>query len=130
MNYLLLITIISAICSILSFLTSKVFKSKVWVWSFVVFILTFASGYAVYYNNELKNINNIHRQAKAIYDNYYQFYPKKSFIQETLIFFEINQDRYPDAYKRAMECSKSPNENDAVDEMLGMLKGIATLNEE
>ncbi len=103
MNFWAVLTIVSTICSILSFFTSKMFKSRLWVWSVVVFILTFASGYTIYSNSELERIKNIHSQANAIYEHYHSFGDNKEYIQETLIFLEENKDRYPDAYKRAMQ---------------------------
>lgn len=134
MNYLLLITIISAICSILSFLTSKVFKSRVWLWSVVVFILTFASGYAIYSNSELEKTKNIHRQAQAINDHYVPFGDYREFIQESLTFLEENRDRYPESYERAKEIYAETRKpqfvyySDAASEMRGIIKSIAELN--
>ena len=136
MNYLVLIGLISAICSILSFFTSKLFKSHLWLWAVVVFILTFASGYAIHYNSELERIKNIHRQANVIYEHYHSYCNNKEYIQETLIFLEENKDRYPDAYKRAMQIysdmksSEFQYDSEPAAEMRGMLKGISTINKE
>jgi len=136
MNYIVLISLISAICSILSFFTSKIFKSRLWIWAVVVFILTFASGYAIYINSELERINNIHRQATAIYEHHGPYSINKVFIQEVLTFLEENKDRYPDAYERAkqiysdMKNSEFQYDSDAATELRGIIKGIATINKD
>lgn len=134
MNYLVLIGLISAICSILSFFTSQLFKSRLWLWAVVVFILSFASGYAIHYNSELERIKNIHRQAMAIYEHNGVYSINKEFIQEALIFLEENRDRYPDAYKRAnyiyseMKNSEFQYDSEPATEIRGIIKGIAKLN--
>jgi hypothetical protein len=133
MNFLTLLTIVSAICGIISFFASKFFKSRILLWSFIVFILSFASGLAVYYNSELVRINDIHKKADAIYNDYVPFGPDNMFIQESLTFLEENKDRYPDAYKRAtqiyqdMKGSEHQFTRDAAIEIQGIIKGISTL---
>ena len=67
MNYLTLLTIVSAICGIIGFFTSKLFKSRIYLWAIVVLILTFSSGLGVYYISELARINDIHKKADSIY---------------------------------------------------------------
>lgn len=95
MNYLTLITLVSAICGIIGFFTSKIIKNRIILWSVIVFFLTFASGLAVQYNSELERIKDIHRQAHAIYNHYNPFdYRNRDFIQESLTFLEENKDRY------------------------------------
>lgn len=133
MNFLSLITIVSAICTIISFFTSKLFKSRIYLWAAVVFILTFASGLAVYYSSELARINDIHKKADAIYEDYNPFGPNNAFIQESLTFLEENKERYQDAYNRAnqiyidMKESELQLTTDAAIEIRGIIKGISTL---
>ena len=136
MNSLTLITLFSAVCSILSFFTSEKIKSR-WAWVIIVFILTFSSGCAVYYNSELERINNIHRQAMAISEQYNPpFGSEREFIQEVMVFLEENRDRYPESYERAKsiysEMKKSENQYDSytASEFRGIIKAIATLNKE
>lgn len=136
MNYLTLITLVSAICGIIGFFTSKIIKNRIILWSVIVFFLTFASGLAVQYNSELERIKDIHRQAHAIYNHYNPFdYRNRDFIQESLTFLEENKDRYPDAYKRATQIYLDMKESeslsttaDAAIEIRGIIKGISTLN--
>lgn len=136
MNYLLIITLVSAICSILGFFSSKWIKSRRWLWLVVVFILTFASGFTIHYSSKLERIKNVHKQANAICNHHNPYGSNKAFIQEALVFLEENKDLYPDAYKRAVQIysdvkeSKVLYESDATSEMFGIIKGIATLNEE
>lgn len=133
MNFLTLIAIVSAICGIISFFTSKLFKSRIYLWAAVVSILTFASGLAVYYNSELARINDIHKKADAIYNDYVPYSSDNMFIQESLTFLEENKDRYPDAYKRANQIYQDVKESehhftrDAAIEIQGIIKGISTL---
>lgn len=133
MNYLLLLTIVSAICSILGFFSAKFINERRWLWLIVVFILTFASGYAVYSNGELGRIKNIHRQANAIYEDYYHC-SYEEFIQEALTFLEENQDQYEDSYKRAKQIDSVVNSSvvkyysEEATKLRGIIKGIATLN--
>lgn len=136
MNYLTLLTIISAICGIIGFFTSKLFKSRIYLWAIVVFILSFASGLAVYYNSELARINDIHKKADAIYEDYNPFGPNNAFIQESLTFLEENKEKYQDAYNRAnqiyidMKESELQLTTDAAIEIRGIIKGISTITAE
>ena len=137
MNYLLLLTIVSSICSIISLFVSKYIRSKIWIWIVVVFILTFASGYAVHYYSELERIKNIHRQAKEIYEHYDPYcIQNNAFVHESLIFLEENRDRYPDAYKRAQQIctdidkSEFQYDPEPARKICGIIKGIAILNKE
>ena len=133
MNYLTLLTIVSAICTIISFFTSKLFKSRIYLWAIVVFILTFASGFAVYYSSELARINDIHKKADAIYEDFNPFGSNNEFIQEALTFLEENKERYQDAYDRANNIYQDMKESnlqlttDAAIEIRGIIKGISTL---
>lgn len=140
MNYLILLTILSSICSIVSLIIgvcSKYTKARILQWVIIVFLLTFSSGYAVQYNSELERIKNIHRQAMAIYDHYNPYSINNyEFIQESLVFLEENKDRYFDAYTRAyqinldMEKSDSQYNSEPAKKIRGIIKGIATLNKE
>ena len=99
-----------------------------------IFIMTFASGFAVHYNSELERIKNVHRQANAIYEHYDSYGNNKEYIQEVLVFLEENKDRYPDAYKRAMQIylkmksSEIQFDSDPAAEMRGIIKGISAIN--
>ena len=138
MNYLLLLTILSSICGIVSFIIgvcSKYTKAKILQWVFIVFVLTFSSGYAVHYNSELERIKNIHRQANAIYGHYNLYGDYKEYIQEVLTFLEENREEYPDSYKRAIQIYDDMKKEsiqyacEPAEELRGIIKGIATLNE-
>jgi hypothetical protein len=139
MNYMLFLTIVSSVCSIVGFIIaicSKYSWGKVFQWCAIVFILTFASGYAVNSNSENERIKSIHRQAKAIYDDYVPSGNEKEFIQESLAFLEENKDRYPDSYNRAVQIY-SDMKNSTIQysyepaiEIRGIIKGIVTLNGE
>lgn len=138
MNYLVLIGLISAICGILSFFIT-VFSKYSWgkriLWLTVVFVLTFISGLVVNYNSKNERIKSIHRQASAICEHYHSSYSAE-FIQESLVFLEENRDVYPDSYNRAVQSyDKMKNATIQYDfevarEMYGIVKGIATLNDE
>lgn len=139
MNYMLFLTIVSSVCSIVGFIIaicSKYSWGKVFQWCVIVFILTFASGYAVNSNSENERIKSIHRQAKAIYDDYVPSGNEKEFIQESLAFLEENKDRYPDSYNRAvqiyfdMKNSTIQYSYEPAIEIRGIIKGIVTLNGE
>lgn len=135
MNFVLVITLASAICGVISFFTIPYIKSNKWSWVAVVVILTLATGFTVHYSSELERIKNIHRQANSICSHYHSSY-NKEFIQEVLAFLEENKDRYPDSYDRAIQIyvdmKNTPMQYDyePAQEMYGMIKGIAALNEE
>lgn len=136
MSFESLIVLLASFCSILGYFIPSKFKSNRWFYAVSIFILTIACGYIVQYNSELERIKNIHRQANAIYEHYSSYGNNKEFIQETLIFLEENKDRYPDAYKRAMQIysdmksSEFQYDSEPTAEMRGIIKGIATLNKE
>ena len=134
MNFLVLIGLLSSICSIFGLFISIRFKSNRWIYMLFIFIMTFASGFAVHYNSELERIKNVHRQANAIYEHYDSYGNNKEYIQEVLVFLEENKDRYPDAYKRAMQIylkmksSEIQFDSDPAAEMRGIIKGISAIN--
>lgn len=136
MNFIVLITLLSAICGIISFFTVPYFKSNKWLWGAIVVMLTLATGFAVHYNSELERIKSIHRQASIICSHYCSSSFNNEFIQEVLTFLEDNKDRYPDAYSRARQIYTDMKETtmqydyEPAQEMYGMIKGIAALNEE
>ena len=138
MNYILFLTIVSSVCSIVGLIIaicSRYSWGKVFQWCAIVFILTFASGYAVNSNSENERIKNIHRQASAICEHYSSSYSDE-FIQESLAFLEENKDRYPDSYKRAEQIYIDMNNSivqydfEVARKLYGIIKGIATLNKE
>lgn len=137
MDYWQFLTISSAVCSIVGFFIT-IFSKYSWgkriLWSIVIFILTFISGYAVNRNSENERIKNIHRQANAICEHYSSSYSDE-FIQESLAFLEENRDRYPDSYDRAQQIYAEMNNSvvqydfEAARKLYGIVKGIATLND-
>ncbi|MBR1682220.1 MAG: hypothetical protein IJ700_02500 [Bacteroidaceae bacterium] len=135
MDYLSLLAITSGICSIIGLFIPEKIKSRKWLLAITVFILTFASGYAVHYNSELERVKNVHRQAVAIAGHRDAWGSDIEYIQEVLTFLEENKELYPDAYKRATKIytdMKANNEtyfNDEATELHGIVKSIATLNE-
>lgn len=135
MNFILGITLASAICGIISFFTTPYVKSNKWLWFTIVFILTLATGFAVHYSSELERIKSIHRQANAICSHYHSSY-NKEFIQEVLAFLEENKDIYPDSYDRAiqiyvdMKSSIVQYDYEPAQELHGIIKAIAALNGE
>lgn len=118
------------------FFHHTIFKSNKWLWGAIVVMLTLATGFAVHYNSELERTKSIHRQASIICSNYCSSSFNKEFIQEVLTFLEDNKDRYPDAYSRARQIYTDMKETtmqydyEPAQEMYGMIKGIAALNEE
>lgn len=138
MNYILFLTIVSSVCSVVGLIIaicSRYSWGKAFQWFSIVFILTFASGYAVNSNSENERIKNIHRQANAICEHY-SYCPDDEFIQESLAFFEENKNRYPDSYKRAEQIYTDMNSSivqydfEAARKLYGIIKGIAILNGE
>lgn len=136
MGFYVLIGLLSSICSILSYFASERFKSNRLLYAAFVLITTLACGCAVNYNSELERIRNIHRQALSISEHHNTYSINKEFIQEVLIFLEENRDRYPEAYERAkqiysdMKNSESQYDSEPATELYGIIKGIATLNED
>ena len=138
MDYWQFLTISSAVCSIVGFFIT-IFSKYSWgkriLWSVVIFILTFISGYAVNRNSENERIKNIHRQANAICEHYSSSYSDE-FIQESLAFLEENKDRYPDSYNRAVQIYSDMKNStiqysyEPATEIRGIIKGIVTLNGE
>lgn len=136
MEMMTLLSILSAICTIVGILTSKYFKSNYWKVGAVVGILTLVSGYAVYYNSEYRRIKNIHRQAIAVEKHYQEYGGYKEFIQASLVFLEENKETYPDSYERAKKIyADSKNQNGlldkaSADEMHALIQVIADVNDE
>ena len=136
MNFEILIGLLSLVFGILGFFAPNKFKSNKWLCAGVIVFMTLVSGFIVYYNSELERINNIHRQAMAIYEQNGTYSINKEYIQEVLTFLEENKDRYPDSYERAkqiysdMKESENQYDQDATNELRGIIKCIATLNKE
>ena len=139
MDFFVLLTVVSAICSIVGLVfalyIAKYPKAKKWLWGIAVFALTFISGLAVHYNSENERIKNIHRQAEIIISHHEPYGFDKAFIQESLTFLEENKDRYPDSYERAKQIYETMKNShfqygyEPAMEIEGILKGIAALNE-
>ena len=114
---------------------SKQSKAEKWRWVIIAIAIAISFGFTVYNSSKLLRIKNIHRQASAICEHYYSSYSDE-FIQESLVFLEENSDVYPDSYNRAVQSyDKMKNATIQYDfevarEMYGIVKGIATLNDE
>ncbi len=133
MRFYMLIGLLSSIFGIIGFFIPDKFKSNKWLCAGVIVIMTLACGFAVYLTSELERTKNIHRQAMAIYEQHGPYRINKEFIQEVLTFLEEDKDRYPDSYERAiniysdMKDSNIQYDQDATDELRGIIKGAATL---
>ena len=114
---------------------SKQSKAEKWRWVIIAIAIAISFGFTVYNSSKLLRIKNIHRQASAICEHYYSSYSDE-FIQESLVFLEENRDVYPDSYNRAVQSyDKMKNATIQYDfevarEMYGIVKGIATMNDE
>ena len=138
-NLSLILSIICDAISIVGFAMnlhfSKQSKTEKWRWVIIAIVLVVSFGFTVYSGSELLRIKNIHRQASAICEHYSSSCSDE-FIQEALAFLEENRDVYPDSYNRAVQSyDKMKNATIQFDfevarEMYGIVKGIATLNDE
>lgn len=114
---------------------SKQSKAEKWRWVIIAIAIAISFGFTVYNSSKLFRIKNIHRQASAICEHYYSSYSAE-FIQESLVFLEENRDVYPDSYNRAvqsydkMKSATIQYDFEVAREMYGIVKGIATLNDE
>lgn len=114
---------------------SKQSKTEKWRWVIIAIAIAISFGFTVYNSSKLLRIKNIHRQASAICEQYYSSYSAE-FIQESLVFLEENRDVYPDSYNRAvqsydkMKSATIQYDFEVAREMYGIVKGIATLNDE
>lgn len=137
MNFYILLGLLSSVCTIVGLLTSDKFKSSKWKYATLIFVMTLTCGYAVHYNSEIERIKSIHKQAEKISRQYDpNSIQNNIFVHESLIFLEENRDRYPDAYKRAqyicsdMEKTEFQYDSEPAKKMYGIIKGIATMNQE
>lgn len=137
MNFEILIGLLSLVFGILGFFAPNKFKSNKWLCAGVIVFMTLVSGFIVYYNSEIERIKSIHKQAEKMARQYDpNSIQNNIFIHESLIFLEENRDRYPDAYKRAqqicsdMEKTEFQYDSEPAKKMYGIIKGIATLNQE
>ena len=114
---------------------SKQSKIEKWRWVIIAIALVISFGFTVYNSSELSRIKNIHRQASAICEHYSSSYSDE-FIQESLVFLEENRDVYPDSYNRAEQIYSDMNSSvvrydfETARKLYGIIKGIATLNDE
>ena len=114
---------------------SKQSKAEKWRWVIIATAIAISFGFTVYNSSKLLRIKNIHRQASAICEHYYSSCSDE-FIQESLVFLEENSDVYPDSYNRAvqsydkMKSATIQYDFEVAREMYGIVKGIATLNDE
>ena len=102
MNYLLILTIVSGIVSILSLFIPNEWRSKKLFIVILLCITTFCAGWLVQLNSHLSRIQNISQSATELASKRYMF-SDKGYIQAGLAFMEQNSDIYPDSYQQAKE---------------------------
>ena len=134
MNYLLILTIVSGIVSILSLFIPNEWRSKKLFIVILLCITTFCAGWLVQLNSHLSRILNISQSATELASKRYMF-SDKGYIQAGLAFMEQNSDIYPDSYQQAKEIYNqlkdkwfSGDIHDLATEMEGLISGIAILN--
>lgn len=135
-----IISVISNLVSIIGFIIS-IIKSHYWqtpcLCLIFIFMFTFMSVYVVNIENKINRIENIHRAAYELKSQGYTNFTSEGFVQASLTFLETNKDLYPDTYTRALEIEKRMRNSqsiyassNAASEILGIINGIAILNEE
>lgn len=137
MNYLLLLTIVSGIITIVGFVIPDKFRTnKYFLWiSFV--IVVFVSGWLVQLNTKLERTKSVQKAAVELINKRNMKFTNRGFIQAGLSFMEENKDLYPDSYQRAIQIQDkvkdvwySECEINAASEMEGLIYGIAILNKD
>ena len=130
MNYLLLLTIVSGIITIVGFVIPDKFRTnKYFLWiSFV--IVVFVSGWLVQLNTKLERTKSVQKAAVELINKRNMKFTNRGFMEE-------NKDLYPDSYQRAIQIQDkvkdvwySGDEINAASEMEGLIYGIAILNKD
>jgi len=139
MNYILSLTIASAIASILGFFIPDKWRNKKVIMSLCLFFLIFISGWISNLESEIERKNNIYQKAQELIDGKEMNFTSRGYIQACLSFLESNKDIYPDSYengkkieadlkKELKEDKYFTSEVAASYEIEGIIKGIAILN--
>lgn len=137
MNYLLLLTIVSGIITIITlFIPDRLKTKKGFIYSAFILIV-FISGWLTQLNTKLERIESIQKAARMLIEKQGSEFTERGFIQAGLSFMEINKDLYPDTYLRAIKIYEKLEKSEytfgaseAAHEMKGLIKGISILNEE
>ena len=140
MDFLVFLTIVSSILSIIGFLIT-IFNNKKWYSSFLcVFSAIIFICMNIYIQNlesRIDRIKDIQRAALELIENKNTKFTSEGFVQAGLSFLEVNKDLYPDTYKRALNIEQKMHESksiyagiNAASEISGIIYGIAILNEE
>lgn len=137
MNYLLLLTIVSGIITIITlFIPDRLKTKKGFIYTAFILIV-FISGWLTQLNTKLERIENLQKAAKMLIEKQGSEFTDRGFIQAGLSFMEINKDLYPDTYLRAIKIYEKLEKSgytfgasEAAYEMKGLIKGISILNEE
>lgn len=139
MNYILILTIFSSVLSIIGFFVSIFMNHNtrtlvLCIVSSVIFI-----GLSIYVQQlekRLSRIEDIHRAASELVDQRRITFSPEGFVQAALSFLETTKDLYPDTYARAADIAKKMHESESIfsgseaeSEMVGIIYGIAILNE-
>ena len=140
MNFLLLLTIISGVVSIIGFIITIV-KDNKWYKTISAIVCAFAFIWISIYIHKLElridRVKDVYRAASQLVEKKDTKFTSDGFVQAALSFLEVNKDLYPDTYMRAIEIEQRMRESksiyasvDAASELSGILNGIAILNEE
>jgi hypothetical protein len=140
MDFLLLLTILSGVVSIIGFIITickenKWYNSVLCIVSALVF--TCMGVYIHKLESRIDRVNDVQRAALQLVEKKETRFTSEGFVQAALSFLEVNKDLYPDTYMRAIDIERRMHESesiyagiDAASELLGILNGIAILNEE
>lgn len=140
MDFILLLTTISSVVSIIGFFIT-IFNEKKWhkTISYIVFsfLLICTSIHIHKLETRIDRVKDIQRAASQLVEKKDTKFTSDGFVQAALSFLEVNKDLYPDTYMRAVEIERRMHESesifagvDAASELSGILNGIAILNEE
>ena len=140
MNFLLILTIISGVVSIIGFIITIIKENK---WHKIILCIVSALAFTwigVYIHkleSRIDRVKDVQRAALQLVEQRDTKFTSEGFVQATLSFLEANKDLYPDTYIRAVEIEQKMHESEsifagteAVSELSGILNGIAILNEE
>lgn len=140
MDFILLLTTISSVVSIIGFFIT-IFNEKKWHKTisciFFSFFLICTSIHIHKLETRIDRVKDIQRAASQLVEERDMRFTSEGFVQATLSFLEVNKDLYPDTYMRAVEIEQKMHESksiytgaEAASELSGILNGIAILNEE
>lgn len=137
MNYLLLLSIISGIVTIISLFIPEKWRTKKFFLACLLISVVFISGWITHLNRELERVKSVQKSATELVNKFDSGFIGKGFIQASLSFMEENKDLYPDSYQRAIQIKEDLKDKwfsgdivDASYEMKGLIYGIAILNKD